>query len=339
MPAHQLWRDGRPTTIDVDQRADFLGRLTGLLGRASLPERTCVWLQRCAAVHTVGMRFPIDLAFISRGGFVLRVESAVPPGRVRWHPRATSVIEAPAGALRRWRITVGMHVASRPDSATVGGERRQRGSVTLEFAAATLLIVLPLAGAIFEGAQLAITRQLLTVAAFEAARTGAVSRGDLQSMRRRLARGLAPLFGAGNPGQGDAAALRAYSRALLDVQRPDLTWIGIARPTREAFADFGVEGPEGRQIPNDGDALDARRGDRSGLTLSQSNVLALDVRYCRSLVVPVLDDIITTLVLRIRTNVPVFDRACLARQRIPIAVRAVATMQTPASAAALGIDD
>ena len=44
------------------------------------------------------------------------------------------------------------------------------------------------------------------------------------------------------------------------------------------------------------------------------------------------------LVLRIRADAPAFDRACLAQQRMPIGVRAVATMQTPASAAALGID-
>jgi uncharacterized membrane protein (UPF0127 family) len=338
MPGHTLWQDGRATTIEVDPRASFLGRLRGLLGRASLPDRTCIWLQRCGAVHTFGMRFPIDLAFVSRGGFVLRVESAVPPACLRWHPRATSVIEAPAGALRRWRVRVGTHVAFRPEAAAVGSAGHQAGSVTLEFVAAAMLIVLPLAGAVFEGAQLAITRQLLTVSAFEAARTGAVTGGDLQTMRRRLARGLAPLFGASDAARRDAGALRAYSRALLDVQRPDRTRIDIVRPTAVAFADFGIEGPGGPQIPNDGDALDARRGERSGLTLAQANVLAIEVRYCRSLIVPVLDGIITTLVLRIRADVPVFDRACLAQQRLPITVRAVATMQTPARAAALGID-
>lgn len=335
---HNLWQDGRPTTIKVDQRTSFFGRLKGLLGRASLPERTCVWLRHCGAVHTFGMRFPIDLAFVARGGFVLRVESSVHPSRLRWHPRATSVIEAPAGALRRWRVGVGTHVAIRPDPATVGIAGRQTGSVTLEFVVAAMLILLPLAGAVFEGAQLAITRQLLTVGAFEAARTGAVTGGDVQAMRRRLARSLAPLFFAGDRGQSDAAALRAFSRALLDVQRPDRTRLQIARPTAAAFADFGIEGPRGRQIPNDGDTLDARHGDRSGLTLAQSNVLAIDVRYCRRLIVPVLDDVITTLVLRIRADAPAFDRACLAQQRMPIGVRAVATMQTPASAAALGID-
>lgn len=337
MPVHTLWQDGRPTTIEVDPRASILGRLRGLLGRASLPDGTCIWLSRCGAVHTFGMRFPIDLAFVSRGGFVLRVEAAVPPARLRWHPRATSVIEAPAGALRRWRVGVGTHIAFRPEAAAVRSAGHQAGSVTLEFVAAAMLIVLPLAGAVFEGAQLAITRQLLTVSAFEAARTGAVTGGDLQAMRRRLARGLAPLFGSGEFARHDAGAVRAYSLALLDVQRPDRTRIDAVRPTPAAFADFGIEGPGGLQIPNDGDALDARRGDRSGLTLAQSNVLAIDVRYCRRLIVPVLDGIITTLVQRIRVDAPVFDRACLEQERLPIAVRAVATMQTPPSVSALGI--
>lgn len=35
----------------------------------------------CNAVHTVGMHFPIDIAFVDRHGRLLRLYQNVPPGR------------------------------------------------------------------------------------------------------------------------------------------------------------------------------------------------------------------------------------------------------------------
>lgn len=335
-----LWLEGRDTGIVVERRAGFIGRLTGLLGRRAMATHTCLWLDRCAAVHTIGMRFSVDLAFVSLEGSVLCVEQSVPAGRVRWTRGAQAVIEANAGALQRWGVRPGSHVAVRACAAgTTGIGARQRGSATIEFVAAAMLVVLPLVGAIFEGAQLAISRQLLTVAAVEAARAGAVTHGDLGTMRRRLARGLVPLLGAPIPGTEDRAALDAYARALLEVQRPDLTRFRVDRPTAASFADFAVEANGDRQIPNDGDALMQGRGRASGLTLAQSNILAIRVRYCRRLVVPVLDEMITAALLGSGFSADPFDQVCLVQGRVPIEVRATVHMQSPARAAALGIND
>lgn len=333
-----LWLDGRQTAIAVDLRRRFLGRALGLLGKRRLAADSCVWLDRCAAVHTVGMRFSLDLAFVSRAGVVLRVDANVPPGRIRWMCGADAVVEASAGVLRSCGVRAGVRLAVRP---RVGGLcsalRREAGSASIEFVAAATLVLLPLAGAIFEGVQLAMTRQLLTVAAVEAARVGAVTHGDLGAMRRRLARGLVPLFGAPAPGADHGAALRAYASARLEVERPDLTRFSIDRPNAAAFADFAVEAGGHRQIPNDGDSLLAARGAASGLTLAQSNILAIRVRYCRRLVVPVLDEIITVALRSSGFSADPFDLLCLARGRVPIEVRATLHMQSPARAAALGI--
>src|SRR2546426_11138364 len=57
-------------------------RWRGLLGRDHLPYGDCVLLRPCRSVHTVGMRFPIDVAFVDRDGVVLAVRENVPRGWV-----------------------------------------------------------------------------------------------------------------------------------------------------------------------------------------------------------------------------------------------------------------
>jgi uncharacterized membrane protein (UPF0127 family) len=54
---------------------------------------------RCRQVHTIGMRFPIDVLFIDRNGAVVRVCRGLRPGRISpiaW--RATAAVELPAGS-------------------------------------------------------------------------------------------------------------------------------------------------------------------------------------------------------------------------------------------------
>ena len=78
-----------------------LERMRGLLGRDGLPRGTAMAFPHCRAVHTVGMRFALDVAFLDREGRLLRVARGVRPGRLLvwggW--RARTVIEAESGWL------------------------------------------------------------------------------------------------------------------------------------------------------------------------------------------------------------------------------------------------
>lgn len=85
----------------------FLERLRGLLGTTR--DAAPVLIMRCATVHTFGMRYALDLAFLSREGEVLRTEREVPPGRVASCRRAAHVLERPAS--RGWWPREGMRVA------------------------------------------------------------------------------------------------------------------------------------------------------------------------------------------------------------------------------------
>ena len=99
-----LVREGEVlASVEVAQRPRQ--RVRGLLGRDVVVGGMV--LRPCRQVHTVGMHFPIDVAFCDRDGRVLRV-ATVPPWRLTrpvW--RAGFVIEAAAGAFERWGLRPG----------------------------------------------------------------------------------------------------------------------------------------------------------------------------------------------------------------------------------------
>lgn len=74
-------------------------RVKGLLGRTCAPGgRTGLWFPRCRAIHTFGMRFPIDVAFMDSQGEVCRLIRNLRPGRIAVCLRASSVIELAVNA-------------------------------------------------------------------------------------------------------------------------------------------------------------------------------------------------------------------------------------------------
>lgn len=79
-----------------------LQRLAGLAVLA--PERARpLLIPGCRSVHTVGMRFPIDVIFLDHRGEVIRSEQAVGAGRLLFERRATAVLEVPDQVgERRW---------------------------------------------------------------------------------------------------------------------------------------------------------------------------------------------------------------------------------------------
>jgi len=75
------------------------GRLVGLLARRRPPgPRSGIWLAPCRAVHTLGMAYTIDVAFIGRDGRVLRV-ATLRPWRAALCVRAVSVVETRGGVI------------------------------------------------------------------------------------------------------------------------------------------------------------------------------------------------------------------------------------------------
>ena len=82
-------------------------RRRGLLGRDGLNPGEGLWILPCEAIHTFGMRFPIDLVYVDRKLRVRKVRSAVGPWRLSGCLFAHSVIELPAGAVQATRTGPG----------------------------------------------------------------------------------------------------------------------------------------------------------------------------------------------------------------------------------------
>jgi len=77
-------------------------------------------LEGARAVHTAGMRFPVDVAFLSHDLTVLRL-TTVRPWRVAVGGRhARSAVQTEGGALERWGVCVGdkLEVREAPRDAT-----------------------------------------------------------------------------------------------------------------------------------------------------------------------------------------------------------------------------
>ena len=91
------------------QKADtFWSRLRGLSGRSSLPTGEALWIIPCRGIHTHGMAFSIDVLFLDAERKVVGLEENLDPGRfapIRW--KAKTVLELPAGTIRRTRTQVG----------------------------------------------------------------------------------------------------------------------------------------------------------------------------------------------------------------------------------------
>ncbi len=86
-------------------------RRQGLLGRDSIDG--ALLLRPARSVHTIGMRFEIDVAHVDQEMVVLSVVTMKPRRIGRWRRRSHAVIEAEAGSMRGWGVQPGMQLEIR----------------------------------------------------------------------------------------------------------------------------------------------------------------------------------------------------------------------------------
>ncbi len=83
-------------------------RSKGLLGRDGF--EGALLLRPARSVHTLGMRFPIDVAFVDDQLVVLATLTMARWRVGRPRLRARGVIEAEAGAFEQWNLRAGDHL-------------------------------------------------------------------------------------------------------------------------------------------------------------------------------------------------------------------------------------
>ena len=105
-----LLRDGEVlAALEVtDSRRD---RIQGLLERDGIDG--AILIRPARSVHSVGMRFTLDVAFCTKELVVLRTVCLRPGRMTRPCLRGGCVIEAESGAFERWNLLVGDHLEVR----------------------------------------------------------------------------------------------------------------------------------------------------------------------------------------------------------------------------------
>jgi len=96
--------------------------MKGLLGRKALAAGKGLWIRPAHGIHTIGMSFPIDVAYLDRENRILRLYHRLAPLRIAaFSLRARTVLELPAGTLSRTGTAVGDELEIQPVNSEAPG--------------------------------------------------------------------------------------------------------------------------------------------------------------------------------------------------------------------------
>jgi uncharacterized protein len=92
----------------VRKADNFLTRLVGLLKRTNLGPEEALWLTPSRGIHTIGMKFPIDIVFLNKSHHVVGLMAGLAPYRISpVHFNGYSVLELPNGTIKKSRTEIG----------------------------------------------------------------------------------------------------------------------------------------------------------------------------------------------------------------------------------------
>ncbi len=101
-----------------------LSRLRGLMCKdaANFPAGSGLWIIPSRGVHTLAMKFPIDVLYLDKNKFVVHVEQNLKPWRMaRVSLRTASVLELPDNTLQSSGTAVGDEIEiawGQPEAST-----------------------------------------------------------------------------------------------------------------------------------------------------------------------------------------------------------------------------
>ncbi len=90
---------------NVSAASSFTKKLFGLIFEPKLDENTCFLIENCNSIHTMWMRYHLDVIFLSEQGNIVRIFEKMPPFRVTpFIKKAKKVIELYPGFVRFKKI-------------------------------------------------------------------------------------------------------------------------------------------------------------------------------------------------------------------------------------------
>ena len=106
-------KDGVAIANEVKVASSFVSRLVGLLPRSRIDAQEGLWLEPGGSVHTLGMRFPIDVLFLNYELKVLKVAAHLRPQRFAAAPAGTRfVLELAAGQAGQCGVMIGTELVA-----------------------------------------------------------------------------------------------------------------------------------------------------------------------------------------------------------------------------------
>lgn len=107
-----LLRNGEPLAgWQVWLATSWWQRAVGLLGTSRLPERTGLWIEPCASVHTIGMRYAIDVVFVDAAQRIVKLSPGKRPFGAAACRQAKAVLELGDGGIAVLALRVGERLA------------------------------------------------------------------------------------------------------------------------------------------------------------------------------------------------------------------------------------
>jgi len=91
--------------IAIFKADSWLTRLVGLLKHSMLPDNEAMLFEPGGSIHTIGMRFAIDVVYLEKDNKVLKIVADMRPWRFSFAPKGTRrVLELSSGNAKRTGI-------------------------------------------------------------------------------------------------------------------------------------------------------------------------------------------------------------------------------------------
>lgn len=84
---------------------NFWEKCVGLIGKS---ENTCLYLETRFGIHTIGMRYKIDILILDEKNIVRKIKISLPPNNFFfWNPVFHKVLELPSGSVNNKSVKLG----------------------------------------------------------------------------------------------------------------------------------------------------------------------------------------------------------------------------------------
>ena len=85
-------------------------RMRGLLGKTPLQNDQALLITSCSFVHTIGMTYPIDLAFLDKHWKIRKIVKSLVPWRMAWSFGSNIVLEMSPGTIDKLNLNSDMQL-------------------------------------------------------------------------------------------------------------------------------------------------------------------------------------------------------------------------------------